>query len=375
MDSASTALNILGIEPYYGGSHKAFLDGLVRHSRHRFELFTLPARKWKWRMRGAAINAVQHLRADPRPYDLVFASDFLSLADFAGTCPPPANAVPRIAYFHENQFSYPEQPESARDYQYLFTNVTTCLAAHRVVFNSHYHRTSFIRETDAFLRRMPDCVPEGIAGEIEAKSSVLHVGCELSECDAIPPAAKAGPLVILWNHRWEHDKDPDAFFGVLFELADAGADFRLIVLGERYRAHPAIFDSARERLADRIIHFGYAPDRRAYLELMKRADVAVSTARQEFFGVAAVEATTCGCFPLLPNRLSYPELLPPELHERHLYADRSDLKRRLASLMADPGSARAANLRREMERFSWNTLAPRYDAAFETIARERRGGV
>ena len=196
MNTTPAPLRILAIEPYYGGSHKAFLDGLVRHSRHRFELFTLPARKWKWRMRGAAINAVQYLRANPQPYDLVFASDFLSMADFAGMCPPPMNAAPRIAYFHENQFSYPEQPESARDYQYLFTNVTTCLAAHRVFFNSHYHRTSFIRETDAFLRRMPDCVPEGIPREIEARSAVLHVGCELSECDAAPPAAKSGPLVM-----------------------------------------------------------------------------------------------------------------------------------------------------------------------------------
>jgi len=361
-------LTILAIEPYYGGSHKGFLDGLVRHSRHRFELFTLPARKWKWRMRGAAINAVQALRAHPRPLDLVFASDFLSMADFAGTCPRAAASIPRVAYFHENQFSYPEQPESARDYQYLFTNITTCLAAQSVFFNSHYHRTSFLRETDAFLRRMPDHVPEGIAREIEAKSGVLHVGCELSECDAIPPPAKTGPLVILWNHRWEHDKAPDTFFGVLFELADGGADFRLIVLGERYRSHPAIFDAARERLADRIIHFGYAPDRRAYLELLKRSDVALSTARQEFFGIAVVEAIACGCFPLLPDRLSYPEIIPAELHERHLYASRADLKRRLASLIADPAAARTTGLRSEMERFSWDTLAPQYDAAFEEAA-------
>ena len=36
----------------------------------------------------------------------------------------------------------------------------------------------------------------------------------------------------------------------------------------------------------------------------------LSTARHEFFGVAVVEALLAGCLPWLPDRLSYPELLP-----------------------------------------------------------------
>ncbi len=48
-------LNVALLEPYYGGSHAAFVDTLVRHSRHDMRVVTLPARKWKWRMRGASI--------------------------------------------------------------------------------------------------------------------------------------------------------------------------------------------------------------------------------------------------------------------------------------------------------------------------------
>jgi len=360
-------LHILAAEPYYGGSHKAFIDGLIRHSRHHIELFQLPARKWKWRMRAAAINLVQQMRTCDARVDLLFASDFLSMADFAGLWPQKAALTPKIAYFHENQFTYPEQVEAKRDYQFLFTNITTCLAADRVYFNSHYHRDSMLREVGLFLRRMPDFVPEGITEEIEAKSGVLHVGCDLAECDAIAAPDRAGPLVILWNHRWEHDKDPDTFFGVLLELADAGADFRLIVAGESFREHPPVFDAARERLADRILHFGHLPGRRAYLEALKRADVVVSTARHEFFGIAVVEAVACGCFPLLPDRLSYPEIIPPGLHGRHLYSGRGDLRDRLARLIADPASVRSVSLRSEMERFSWAAVARQFDAAFEEI--------
>ncbi|MCW5209466.1 DUF3524 domain-containing protein [Desulfobulbus sp. US1] len=42
--------HILLLEPYYGGSHKAFLIGLQQQLDYRFTLLSLPARKWKMRM-------------------------------------------------------------------------------------------------------------------------------------------------------------------------------------------------------------------------------------------------------------------------------------------------------------------------------------
>ena len=361
MNSPASQLRILAAEPYYGGSHKAFIDGFIKHSRHSIELFHLPARKWKWRMRAAAVNLAQLLHERGNEFDVLFASDFLSMADAAGLCPQHAARMRKVAYFHENQFTYPEQIEAKRDYQFLFTNLTTCLAADAVCFNSHYHRTSLLHEAQQFLRRMPDYVPEGVPEEIAAKSSVVHVGVDLRECDAIPAAQRSGPLVIVWNHRWEHDKNPEEFFEVLFDLADSGCDFRLMVLGESYRRHPPVFDAARERLAGRIIQFGRLPGRREYLAALKLADVVVSTARHEFFGIAVVEAIACGCYPLLPDRLSYPEIIPPELHGRHLYAGRRDLRERLERLIDQPGRARAIDLRPEMERFSWRLIAPQLD--------------
>jgi len=208
-------------------------------------------------------------------------------------------------------------------------------------------------------------VPEGIPEKIEAKSSVLHVGCSLDDCCVERPRPPDSPLVILWNHRWEHDKDPDTFFSVLLDLRKQGREFRLIVAGESFREYPAVFDAAREQLADSIIHFGYEPQRENYLQLLKTADVVVSTARQEFFGIAVVEAIASGCYPLLPARLSYPELLPADLHGKHLYASRRDLTSRLAELARNPQLARRVNLREYVEQFSWQKIAPRYDKFFE----------
>ncbi|MCK4372451.1 MAG: DUF3524 domain-containing protein, partial [candidate division Zixibacteria bacterium] len=36
-------MKILALEPYYGGSHKAFLDGWSSRSRHEWTILKLPA--------------------------------------------------------------------------------------------------------------------------------------------------------------------------------------------------------------------------------------------------------------------------------------------------------------------------------------------
>jgi len=48
-------VNILALEPFYGGSHRAFLDGWAAHSRHHWTVLGLSPRHWKWRMRHGAI--------------------------------------------------------------------------------------------------------------------------------------------------------------------------------------------------------------------------------------------------------------------------------------------------------------------------------
>ena len=59
---AGDRLSILALEPYYGGSHRAVLDALAAHVDADWHLLTLPARKWKWRMRGAAITFAEQAR-------------------------------------------------------------------------------------------------------------------------------------------------------------------------------------------------------------------------------------------------------------------------------------------------------------------------
>lgn len=379
MSPAPHRLRIAAIEPFFGGSHRLFLEGYQKFSRHRVDLFTLPARKWKWRMRGAALHFAEALRASAaslnsaqgeasEDYDLLFVSDYLSLTDLVALLPRELAAKPRVVYFHENQLTYPFRDESERDYHFAFTNITTCLAADLAVFNSEFHRRSFLEALGPFLRKMPDYQPEGVVRTIEANSRVLHLGVDVASVRALPRPVREGPALILWNHRWEFDKNPEAFFETLITLKDHGLEFRVAVVGEKFREYPQVFDQARDALADRTVAFGHIEDRGDYLRLLRRCDVVVSTAIHEFFGVAVVEAIAAGCWPLLPERLSYPELLPRQMHRRHLYRSQAQLREGLRGACQQIDEIRRQDVSGAADRFAWENLVDSYDRTMREAA-------
>jgi glycosyltransferase involved in cell wall biosynthesis len=361
-------MKILCLEPFYGGSHRAWIDGYARVSCHDIEILGLPPRKWKWRMRGAAITFMEMLQAEPREFDLLLASDFLNLADMKAFLQRMGVDRPAALYFHENQLNYPVAPGEEVDYHYGFTNLVSALVADRVFFNSKFHLDSFFEELNRFLRRLPDHRPRGETIErVREKSEVLSLGLDLRFFDDHKATAPPGPPIILWNHRWEHDKAPEVFFKVLFRLAEEGTPFRVIVCGEQYGESPVIFDEARERLGYRIIHFGYAESREEYARLLWSADVVVSTAIQEFFGASVAEAISCGCYPVLPNRLACPEMIPEQFHASCLYEGDRGLKNMLQNVLAGSVSV-PRPLQERVQEFDWAVLGPIYDRRLAGVA-------
>ncbi|MHC4782867.1 MAG: tRNA-queuosine alpha-mannosyltransferase domain-containing protein [Planctomycetota bacterium] len=302
-------MEILTLEAYYGGSHKAFLDGWQAHSEHDFTLLSLPPSKWKWRMRHAAITFAQQVNKlvqAGETWDALFCSDMLNLAEFLGLAHESIRHLPKIVYFHENQLTYPIQVESERDYQYCMTNITTAAAADAVWFNSAFHRDEFLEAIGTFLKRMPDYQPLEVIEQIQKKSSIHPPGIHPVE-HAKP--RQPGPTRILWAARWEHDKNPEDFFAALKILKEKGLDFRLNVIGEQFGDQPEVFDWASDYFAEHIDHWGYQSSRTEYNEALAESDIVVSTAHHEFFGIGMLEAIAAGCFPLLPQRLSYPTII------------------------------------------------------------------
>lgn len=347
---------ILALEPFYGGSHRAFLDGLAAHLGGEMELLTMPARHWKARMRMAAPKLAAELAGrDAQDYRAILCSTYVDVAAFRGLGPAWVREVPICTYFHENQFAYPVTTEAERDLHFAITNLTTALASDRLAFNSAYNRDSFLAGCRQMFARSADLRLDGVEAAILDKSLVLPPGQDFSAIDAAQrPAGREGAPVIVWNQRWEHDKNPEEFFAALFELADRGVEFRLVVLGESFRATPPIFAEAKARLAERILHFGFAESAADYAAWLRFGDVVVSTAHHEFFGIAVVEAVRAGCRPLLPNCLAYPENFPGE----YLYGP-GELAGRLTLALAAGRLAEGEALKLT-DRFAWPVLIKEY---------------
>jgi glycosyltransferase involved in cell wall biosynthesis len=359
-------VRILLVEPYFGGSHRAWAEGYARHSRHAVTLLTLPARFWKWRMQGGATILARRFAARDFEPDLILASDMLNVPAFLGLARERLVDVPVALYFHENQLTYPLRPGEKRDLTYAIINWRSMLAADHVFFNSAYHRGAWFEELPRLLKHFPDHTHTHLVPEARARSSVLPVGCDLARLDDVrpkPPAGEGRPPLLLWNHRWEYDKDPETFFRALDRLVEEGVEFEVALAGSNVRQKPREFAAARKRLGRRVVHYGRA-DAATYVRLLWEADVVASTALHEFFGVAVVEAIYCRSFPVLPHRLSYPELVPAEFRDRCLYVGFDGLVDGLRWALTHTTRARAisADLREAVSRFDWAHLAPRYDA-------------
>ncbi len=368
-------MNITLIEPFFSGSHKTWAEGYRQHAQHEVQLLTLPGRHWKWRMHGAAINLAQMYLDQPLDADLLLLTDLMDATSFLALSRSRTHATPTALYFHENQLTYPwsaTDPDVAlrRDNHYAFIQYSSALAADHLFFNSDYHRSSFLGALPDFLRQFPDHKTLDLLPSLQKKSKVLPLGLDLSYLDQHRVGRSEGPPVLLWNHRWEYDKQPDLFFQALSNLQQEGIEFRLIVLGESFSRKPDIFAKAQQLFSERIIHFGYADSKAKYAELLWQADILPVTSIQDFFGGSIVEAIYCNCLPVLPDRLAYPEHVPADLHHQYFYRSDDDfyqmLKKRI--LKFDPAQ-RQSPLREVVKKYNWCNLAPQYDAAFVACAK------
>jgi glycosyltransferase involved in cell wall biosynthesis len=331
-------------------------------------------------MQGGAVTLARQAGTLDQQPDLILASDMLNLPTFLTLSDNRLAPVPVALYFHETQLTYPLQPGEKRDLHYGFINYVSALRANVLLFNSSYHLAAFFEELPRLLKHFPDYNELQTVDMLRAKAHVLPLGLDLARFDACRPtqATTSQPLV-LWNHRWEYDKDPATFFRAIYALAQEaiesnGPDFGLVLLGESFRNQPEEFLEARERLPDRIVHFGYAEDAETYARWLWQADIVVSTAWHEFFGAAVVEACYCGCTPILPRRLSYPELIPTAYHDACLYDDFDGLLTRLRHALGHVKEVRSFSLRPEVARFDWQQMAPRYDRILEGVAAGKAAG-
>lgn len=97
--------------------------------------------------------------------------------------------------------------------------------------------------------------------------------------------------LIVFPHRLAPEKNPNLFKHLM----------------EKYNFKKE-FDEPWELLFTKEV----CKNKKEYYELLNRAKIAVSFADQETFGIAMLESVLCGCYPIVPNKLSYLDLYPFE---------------------------------------------------------------
>ena len=327
----------------------------------------MPGENWRWRMLGAALHIADIIPPLDK-YEGIIVTDLFNLADFKALVGLPCPPV--LAYFHENQMTYPQPPGDKGAFQLGIINITTAVVADMVVFNSQMHRDAFLTAVPEFLKRGRDFRPRGLADKIREKSEVLYPGIKLPPCGDVDAEKQTNPPLIVWNHRWSFDKNHEMFFKVLGELKDRGLDFRIALMGDNFGMIPKTFIQAKEKFKDSILQFGHVPLREEYEKWLKRGAVVISTAMQENFGMSVIEAMMMGCVPLLPDRLSYPEILPEAFHGDFLYKNRRDLVEKLFTIISDYKKYETIRTRlaQEMRSFLWENVAGKYDSLLERLA-------
>ncbi|KAM4698261.1 tRNA-queuosine alpha-mannosyltransferase [Rhinophrynus dorsalis] len=425
-------MSILLVEAFYGGSHKQLMD-LLQEEMDGCVLHCLPAKKWHWRARTAALYFMQTIPPNDS-YRTLFTSSVLNLAELVALRPD-LGKLKKILYFHENQLVYPVQKSQERDFQYGYNQILSCLVADTVLFNSAFNMESFLTSIHKFLKMIPDHRPKDLERIIRPKCQVLYFpirfpdvsrflpdhkrlsqkkgnykppedfqflprssnestdpciqSCldnpqieqtrepapeELNEpkssmrenmnaCEKehnmiinLPTAKMQRPLHIVWPHRWEHDKDPETFFKVLLKLKEKELAFHVSVLGETFTDVPDIFSETRVTLGSAVLHWGYLPSKDDYFQVLCMADVVISTAKHEFFGVAMLEAVHCGCYPLCPKSLVYPEIFAAE----YLYTSPEQLLKKLQNFCKRPNIVRQHRIQVDSTQFSWAALRDKF---------------
>jgi len=130
---------------------------------------------------------------------------------------------------------------------------------------------------------------------------------------------RSRPVEIVWNHRWEYDKQPQVFFAAIEKLIEDGRELTVHVMGQSFREVPDCFTDFRNSHAQYVATWGHQSVD-AYRQVLQNADIVVSAALHDFQGLGMLEAIAAGCIPVAPDRMAYPEYMPADL----LYSTQSN---------------------------------------------------
>ncbi len=300
----SSQLDILALEPFYGGIRRAMLEAIIRGSRHRWTLLKLPPRRIERRLAAAAHWFAEQLsRHWVGNLDLLFTSEAMNLADLYRLMPALLKK-PSVVYFHSDQLP---DPNATSQTPFDLVNLNTAAAASEIWFNSLFHLRSFLARAGSLVKRHPELSSHSPMLELTGKAQIFQPPVDLSALHAIAPEMRDRR-----EKRTIFVETRDADIHLLNEtfalLEHRGEEFKIYTVGNLDGLDPQLTRTALPEADDNL-----------QAKAMLESGVFLSVKREAPSDHYAVRALAAGCWPLLPNSGVYRELIPEGMHTACLY--------------------------------------------------------
>ena len=121
---------------------------LKEFGKERLDVFTLPDRKWHWRMLlSAAIFARDKIPPLKPNTNVLFVTSMINLAELIAMRPDLAK-LKKVLYFHENQLAYPSRSKGSLFF-FCCSHTST---------RSHTHKNRFQRSGRFWTRMEPNSI-------------------------------------------------------------------------------------------------------------------------------------------------------------------------------------------------------------------------
>jgi len=306
----STQLDILALEPFYGGMQRSMLETIIRCSRHRWTLLKLPPRRIERRLTAASHwFAEQISRHWAGRIDVLFTSEAMNLADLFRLAPPLAKK-PSVVYFHSNQLP---DPNSRRDTPLDLINLNTATAASELWFNSLFHLRTFLAKASALVEKHLELSTRNPMPELAAKAQLILPPVDLA---AVHELVEGRSIVRQKRTIFIDTRDADIRLlnAALGTLHRRNEKFSLITVGP--------VDELSANFPRRTIS---EINETAQIEALHEAGLILSAKVTAAADHPLIRALAAGCWPIVPDTGVYPELLPEELHRHCLYDGSHDI--------------------------------------------------
>jgi hypothetical protein len=129
---------------------------------------------------------------------------------------------------------------------------------------------------------------------------------------------------VVFSSRWDKEKDPGFFMNLMETAIVSGLDVKFVITtsAKKLRSNEPRYLEILQELIEIYpdsIELRENQSKEEYYNTLRQSNVQINTADQDFVSWTLLEATTCGCRPLYPYFLSFPEVLK---ENHYMYAKR-----------------------------------------------------